>query len=137
MVWTPKFTLWNSTGITKLYTFVAVNYTNAPQSVKKTVRVSNLRGKGEIIIDGGTASWDLELRFALLGDEYTEVASKVDTLESTILLNTPYLFLIDKSISTFYQYNVKRIEPFIYTDIERNLRNNLQKVTAKFSVNSW
>jgi len=137
MTWTPKFSLWNDTGVTKLYQFYAVNYTNAPQSVKKNIRVSNLRGKGEIIIDGGTAPWELEIRFALVGEDYTEVASLVDTLESTILLNTPYIFLMDKSVSTFYQYQIKRILPFVYTDVERNLRNNYQKVTAKFSVNAW
>ena len=137
MVWTPTFSLWNSAGSTKLYQFFAVNYTNAPQSVKNLVKVSNLRGKGEIVIDGGTAPWELELRFALIGDDYTEVTSLIDTLESTILLNTPYLILIDKTISTFYQYNVKRTEPFTYTDIENDLRNNIQKVTSRFDVNAW
>ena len=136
-LWTPTFSLWNDTGASKLYTFKAVNDTNAPQTVKDLVKVTNLRGKGQIVIDGGEKPWTLEIKFVIIGEDYTDVASQVETLENTILLNTPYLFLIDKSISTFYQYKIKRTEPFTYTDIPNNLRNTFQKVSAKFDVNSW
>ena len=136
-IWTPKFTLWDDTGSTKLYTFTAVNDTNAPQTVKDLVKVKNLRGKGQIVIDGGTAPWQLEIKFVIIGEDYTDVASQIETLENTIQLDTPYLFLMDKSISTYYQYNVKRTKPFTYTDLQNNLRNNYQKITAHLDVNSW
>jgi hypothetical protein len=134
MTWTPSFDLWNSTGTVLIYTFPAVNYTNAPQSVKANIEITSQRSSGSIIIPGGEKPWDLELRFNLIGDDYEEVAGKIDLLESTIDVNTPYLLRIDKSQSTYYEYKVKRLQPFNYAE---SLRNWLQEVTASFRVNCW
>lgn len=134
MAWAPSFDLWNSAGTVLLYTFPAVNYTNAPQSVEANVEITSQRSAGSIIIPGGEKPWDLELRFNLTGDDYEDVAGKIDLLESTIDVNTPYLIRIDKTQSTYYQYKVKRIQPFNYAE---SLRNWRQEVTARFRVNCW
>lgn len=137
MAFVPKFTLWDSTGTTLLYTFNAVFDSNAPQTVRDSVQINNLRAQGSIIVDGGEKSWVLNLKFALVGTDYSDVTAQIDTLESTILLNTPYLLLLDKTISTFYQFKVKRTQPFEWLNVEENRRNTIQKINSNFLVNSW
>jgi hypothetical protein len=134
MSWVPTFKLYDYTATTLLYTFPLVQYTNAPQSVQDTVEISNLRGQGSIILDGGNSAWDLELQFVLRGDDYEDLTSKIDELESALELNTPYQLTIDKSESAVYQYKVKRITPITY---DASLRTRIQKVSVLLRVNSW
>jgi hypothetical protein len=96
--------------------------------------MKSLRSQGAIILDGGDAPWDLIMTFHVSGDEYDNVADAIDTLENTIQLNTPYLLRIYKSDTTYYQYKIKRIQPFIYS---QNLRLSYQQIDATFRANSW
>ena len=132
--WVPDFKLYDSTGTTLLYTFPAVNYTNAPQSVEDSVEITNLRSRGAIIIPGGQKPWNLEMDFTLLGDDYEDVTSQIESLENTVALNTPYVLRIDKTDSTYFEYPVKRIEPFIY---DSSLRNYFQEVKVILRANCW
>jgi hypothetical protein len=134
MAWIPKFRLYNSAGDTLLYTFPAVNYTNAPQSIEDFVEISNLRAQGSIVIDGGESPWDIEMRFTIMGDDYEDITAEIVDLEDTVEFNTPYLLRIDKTGGSYFEYKVKRLTPFTY---EENLRNSYQKVQAIFRVNSW
>ena len=134
----PFFKLYASDGTTLLYTFLLVQQTNAPQSVKKTVEIEGQRGKGSIIIDGGEASWDLIINgvFAIFNaDEgYEEITDAIDAIETAIQLNTPYILRIDKDASTYYEYHVKRVEPIEYPE---SLRTDSQRYTVHLKVNSW
>lgn len=134
MVWIPQFKLYNSAGTVLLYTFSAVNFTNAPQSVKDTVEITNLRSRGAIEIPGGEKPWDLEMRFTILGDDYEDIASQIDTLETTIELQIPYLLRIDKSSSSYYEYPVKRLQPIFYNE---GLRNDWVEMRIIFRANCW
>jgi hypothetical protein len=129
-----RFKLYNSGGTSLLYTFFAVTYTNAPQSVQDTVEITNLRSKGSIIIDGGEAPFDILMRFHVAGDTYEDIMAEITTLESTIQLNTPYLLRIYKTASTYDQYSIKRLEPFEYAE---NLRLNFTEINGIFRANSW
>lgn len=132
--WVPQFKLYDSAGTTLLYTFPAVNFTNAPQTVESFVEVTSLRSKGSVIIAGGEAIWDLEMRFTLIGEDYEEVTALIEALETIVAFNTPYVLRIDKTASTYFEYPVKRLESFEY---DENLRTDFQRVTARFHVNSW
>ena len=132
--WVPEFRLYDSAGTGLLYTFPAVNYTNAPQSIERFVEHENVRAKGSLIINGGEASWDLEMRFTIIGDDYEDITSKIVTLENTVQFNTPYILIIAKTPTTSFQYNVKRLEAFDYAD---SLRTSFQKVSCILRVNSW
>lgn len=132
--WIPKFKLYDSTGINLLYTFPSVNFTNAPQTIESFVEVTSLRSKGSIIIDGGEAIWDLEMRFTLIGEDYEAVTALIESLESIVEFNIPYVLRIDKTISTYFEYPIKRLESFVY---DENLRTDFQRVSARFRVNSW
>ncbi len=134
MTWTPEFKLYDSTGLTLLYTFPAVYATNAPQTVEEFVEHTNIRSTGSIIVDGGTAPWDLTMNFTIIGDDYQEIASAIDTLENTVLFNTAYILKIDKAPGQVYEYKVKRLSAFSYPE---SLRNSYQRVNARFRVNSW
>jgi len=136
MSWIPRFKLWNSAGDSLLYTFEAVQYTNAPQSAQKTVEIEGIRGQGSIIIDGATSSWDLVVETFFAEDSYEELMAKVISLESTIALNTAYRLRIDKqqSPATYWEYNVKRLLPIQY---DRSLRTSHQLCIVTFKANSW
>lgn len=140
--WVPKVKLWSSNGLTLLYTFTAVNEHNAPQSVKNSIPISNFRSAGGIIVPGGNAMWELVINFSLIAEGYENIADAIETLESTIELHTPYLIRIDTSQTTYFNqanggYKVKRTKPFEYPNRAQDLMNDIQKVTARFDVNSW
>ena len=133
----PSFQLWSSDGLTLLYTFPAVNFTNAPQSVPDSVEITNLRSSSAIIIDGGEDKpWDLQINFNLSGADYTELTSKIETLENTVQTKTAYLIRIQKSdvASHWFEFKVKRLLPFNYPE---SLRRGIQPVQAIFRANSW
>lgn len=129
-----KFKLYNSSGTVLLYTFFAVNYTNAPQSVESFVEHNNPRGKGAYVIKGGETPWDLLMRFHVQGDSYEEVASAIKTLEDTIEFNEPYILRIFRSDVDYDEYRVKRLESFDYIE---SLRLYVQQINCIFRANSW
>ena len=134
MAWVPKFRLYNSVGNTLLYTFTAVDFTNAPQSLKDIVEIKTQRSKGSLIIDGGESAWDLKMNFTILGDDYEDVTAQIATLESTVEFNTSYILRIDKTGGSYFEYKVKRLAPFTYPT---NLRTHFQRIQATFRVNCW
>ena len=129
------FKLYDSTGIVLKYTFPVVFQANYPHSEKKLIEHESVRGKGSIIVDGGESSWDLTLKGVLIAADYAALMVLVEAMESAVVLNTPYVLEITKSISTDYEYKVKRIEPIQYE--EDNLRTNCLEYTITFRVNSW
>jgi len=134
MSFVPKFRLYNSAGDTLLYTFLVVQETNSPQSPINTVEITGTRGIGSIIIAGGTSPWNLIIKGVLIGDNYQAIVVAMDALESTVTLNTAFLVRIDKTISSYYEYNVKRILPIEYPE---NLRTSNQKYIVTLRANSW
>lgn len=134
MSWTPSYILYNSSGTGQIYTFPNVQSDNSPQDPFDYVEIDGLRGQGSIIIPGSEMSWDLELRFILCGTDYQDLISKIDTLESTIIKNTPYILKIDRTESTTKDYKVKRLQSF---NFDTSFRTSIQRVTAIFRVNSW
>jgi len=134
MSFTPKFLLYSSDGITLVYTFPIVQMTNAPQSVKRNVIVEGIRGKGCIIIDGGETSWDLHIRGIFKADNYTDITTLIDALETAVPVQTKFVLKIERSISTVYQYNVIRTESIEYPE---SLRTDSQTYEVVFRVNAW
>lgn len=129
------FKLYASNGITPVYTFPVVFSANYPHSEKKVIEHENLRGKGSIIIEGGETVWDLNLRGVLMAADYNALMSLVNTLETTIILNTPYYVKITKGISTTWDYKCKRIAPIEYQ--EDNLRTNYLEYKITLRINAW
>ena len=103
MDYVPKFRLYDSTGIVLLYEFLIVQKTNHPQSPVRSVEIEGQRGIGSIIIDGGTKAWDLILSGIIDGVDYDELTSKIDTMESAVAPNTPYILKINKTETTYYE----------------------------------
>jgi hypothetical protein len=134
----PKFKLYDSTGTTLLFTFPACQNTNLPQNPQDTVTITNLRSAGAVVINGGTKPFEAFIEFWIFGDaQYTDVINAIDTLYSTITINTPFLLRVDKDASHVYEYKVKRIVDFEWQNIQVDLRQNRQEVTIKFLANSW
>jgi hypothetical protein len=136
MVWAPKFRLYAVDGITLIYTFPIVQYTNAPQTVNKKTVIEGIRGQGCIVVPGAESSWDLEIHGVLLipNYDYTALATLIDTLETSVVMFTNYILVFDKSPSTAYTYNVQRLEPIEYNE---SLRTNYQEYRIKLRVGAW
>ena len=138
MTWVPRFKLYDSDSITLLYTFEAVQRTNSPQTPLRHIPIEGVRGKGKLIIPAGTENWDLEIEGVMYIDtaveDYQDLITKIDAMESAIELNTAYYLRIDKTESTYYEYKIKRVEAIEYPE---SLRTDMQRYTAKFIVNAW
>ena len=139
MAFVPRFTLRSADNGTELYVFTAVQATNLPQTPRDTVTITNLRSKGAVVIDGGIKPFDGILEFVLFSNtgEYEDIMDLIDTLESTIPVNTAFILRMDKTSGTYYDYKFKRLVPFQYTDVATDKRLYRQKVTATFLVNAW
>ncbi len=125
------FQLNASDGTTPVFTFPIVFSANYPNSTLKTIQHSNLRGKGSIIIDGGSESFTITLKGVLSSTNYTALTSLITTMESTVALNTPYYLTITGGFS----YKVKRITPIKYE--ETNLRTNYVEYEISFLADCW
>jgi hypothetical protein len=135
MEFVPTFKLYASDGTTLVYTFVAVQSTNAPQIPKKSTVVEGIRGTGCIVIPGSTSSWDLEISGIFMAANYSALVVLMDDLESKIVQFTNYILVIDKTISTSYTYNVKRILPIDFST--NGNRTNYQEYKIIFKAGAF
>ena len=134
MSWFPKYNLYASNGSSLIYPFQYILSDNSPQDSLRFTEITGFRGQGSIIIPGSTQPWDLQLTFFLRNADYASLIAAMDSIESTIVLGTPYVLKIDRTISTTKDYNVKRLTPIIWEDTKRV---RYQKGTIQFRVNSW
>lgn len=137
MAWVPSYTLWSADGMTLIYTFFAVQDCNVPQSPQDTVVKTNFRSSGAVVISGGNKPFEARINFWLVGDSYADVIAAIDLLISTVPVNTAFLLRVDKSPSTFYQYNVKRVQDFEWLNQNRDWRNYRQEVNCPLLANAW
>lgn len=131
------FKLYQSDGITPVYTFPTVFEANYPHSENEVIEHRSIRGKGSLYVDGGEMAWDLTLRGVFFGVDYDAVISAVEALESAVVINTPYVLKITKSAiaNTYYQYNVKRVATVQYQ--ADNIRTDYLEYICTLRVNSW
>ena len=138
MAWVPAFKLYETNGSTLVYEFPLVQQTNAPQSPMRNIVIEGVRGKGALIINNGDSTWDLEITgiFAIQNaDEgYEEITADIADIEDKIPINTPFILRIEKTSSTYFEYNVKRIEAIEYP---ASLRTDSQIYIVRFKVNTW
>jgi len=134
MSWFPKYKIYASNGNSLVYTFNYVTNENGPQDPLKQTEISGIRGIGSIIISGSADAWDLNLEFVLVGTDYQDLISKMDSLETTIARNTEYVLKIDRTSSTTKDYNVKRLVPIQW---QSGKRTTLQRGNIIFRVYSW
>ena len=135
MSFVPKFKLYDSAGAVLLYVFPVVQFSNAPHGAdSRSVVIEGVRGKGAIIIDGGATAWDIIIRGILSADDYEALVVVMDAMNSAVVLQTAYKLRIDKTISTYYEYNVKRITRINYPE---NLRTSTQNYEIVLKANSW
>ena len=134
MTWNPKYKLYASNGSTLVYTFNYITNENGPQDPIKQTKISGIRGIGSINILGSESDWDLNLEFILVGTDYQDLISKMDSLESTVVAGTKYVLKIDRTPSTTKSYNVRRLSPITW---QPGKRVTTQKGNIIFSVNSW
>lgn len=134
MSWFPRYKLYASDGLTLVYPFDYILSDNSPQDSLRFTEITGFRGQGSLIIGGSTQPWDLQLTFFLCKTDYTSLIAAMDSVESTIAMNIPYILKIDRTISTTKDYHVKRLTPILWDDTKRV---KYQKGNIFFRVNSW
>jgi len=134
MSWFPKYKIYAADGITLVYPFQYILSDNSPINTLRFTEITGFRGQGSIIVLGSTQPWDLQLTFFLCNTNYETLITAMDSIESTIVLGTPYVLKIDRTISTTKDYNVKRLTPIQWEDTNRV---RYQKGVITFRVNSW
>ena len=134
MAFIPQFKLYQSDGATLLYHLEYIITTNYPNENPSSVQLSNLRSSKGIIIPGGNKNFELSFGGVLIGTDYTNLQTKIATMKSTILANTPYVLKIDTSVSSTDDINVTRVSPIIF---EESRRTKFQYYTINLLGNSW
>ena len=137
MSYIPTYKLYASNGVTLVYTFPLVQNINEEQDPTDFVEVDGLRGVGSIIIPGSESSFDLSLDFVLRGDDYEDVMSDFDTLQSTIVKFTPYVLKVGRTSTTTKDFNVKRIQPISINNTVEGRRVRTLKCTCTFLALAW
>lgn len=137
MPFVPSFKLYASNGSTLVYTFTYVQNINDFQDPTHFVEHESLRGQGSIVVPGSDSAYDMSLEFILKGTDYTDLCSKIDTLNTTVTKFTKFILKVDTSISTTKDYKVTRLQPIVYPIGTDNKRVKLQRVEMSLRVNSW
>lgn len=134
----PKAKLYASDGATLIHTFELVQDTNLfdDPGVKSIVHESP-RGKGCVIVNGGTPSWDLYIRGLIVADDFEALVVKIEAMKTAIAVNTAYYLKFDKTASTTYSHRVKRIRPITFSQEGNDKLYNFANYEVVFVVNSW
>lgn len=133
MAFIPTIKLYSESDLYS-YTFPIVSSINIPQTEIKGTFIEGIRGIGGIFIKGSLSSFDLIFKGTLLGNEYEDITSKIDALESAVVAGTKYILKLEKSLTQTYSFNVIRIKPIEYPE---SLRNNYQEYNITFKANAW
>lgn len=138
MAWNPTIKIYNSDGITLVYTISDILVpidgwpnTNNPSSIA----LSNNKSQGEIIIPKGNLAYDVTVRGKLSTGSYATLITAFSTLQSTIVANTNYYIKIDKSESTTDDLKGKRLQPIRV--INTNNWVSWLYYEIVFRINTW
>lgn len=135
MAFVPKFKLYDNTGLNLIYTFPVVQNTNIPKSTRKTTVIEGFRGQGGIIISGSDKRiWDIIIEGILFGDDYENLTTKIEEIESSVQMDTQYILRFEKTASTYFEYKVKRIDPIEYP---QSFRTQYQDYRIILKANAW
>lgn len=134
----PKAKLYASDSSTLVHTFELVQDTNLfDDPGAKSIVHESPRGKGCIIVNGGTSSWDLYIRGILIADDFESLVAKVEAMKSNIVFNTSYYLKFDKSATATYSHKVKRIAPISFTQEGNDMMYKFANYEVIFKANSW
>ena len=135
----PRFRLYENDGTTLVFEFEKViDWDNSPfQDPITFSEHTSLRGQGSIISEGSQAPFDFPLTFVLLGNDYEDLAGQMNTLPSTIDINTQYILKIDLTASTTKDLKVKRLNPIQFPITRRKKVVTFQDGIITFRVDSW
>jgi len=136
----PKHYIFASNGSSVIYTFPNVLKRDPPipLDIPNSVAISNLRGSGEITIPGGNQAYDITIETLLIGADYTALMTSLNSLKSTIVVNTNYYLKYDKTLTNnesleSIKVRLKNIQP----DSSRGNLTTLCYVILTFRALSW
>lgn len=108
---------------------INVYHISDPKEGMKYVKIDGMRADGCILVPGGKKSMEIIVRGTLVGDDYDDLAAKIETLKSDINMNPTTLALEDE-----WSYLVRRVDPIEFSE---SLRNFSQRYTISFLVISY
>ena len=137
----PVFKLYQSDGVTLQYTFTyVINVNPFPWEEQDYIEHDGIRGQGSLIIDGGQKPYNITITGFLSASDYEALTVLIYAMKTAIVMNTSYVFKLDKGDGSTEDLNVKRIigiEFPIEGDTSASKRNKKQKYEVTFRVDSW
>lgn len=145
MAWHPTFNLYESDGVTPVYTFDKVASIDDFQDPSEYIEHKSLRGIGSIIIPdsntqgvNGNASWDMNISFYLIDTDYENLVAQIESLGTTIKKFTKYVLKVDLTQGgSTKDYKVMRLESIEFPLSSNKKRVTLQLCNLIFKVNAW
>ena len=134
MAFYPTFKLYASDGVSLIYTFEHIIDTNWPQDNPSSIELTNTRSAGAITIPEGNKPYDIYLKGIILGDDYTDITTKIFAMRDTIVPNTRYVLSLDKSNVVVDTIKVMRT---VTIDFDESKRISNQKYTIRLRALSW
>jgi hypothetical protein len=130
-----KYILYASDGVTPVYTFTYVQDDTHFPDPKDFVEITSLRGVGSIIIPGSTQAFDINIKFKINGIDYEDLMSKLDSMKSSIVMQTRYILKIDRTPTSTVDFNVMRLQSF--TIASDDFRTGWADVECVLRANTW
>ena len=136
----PRFRLYQSNGTTLVYEFEnVINWDNSPfiDAITYSEHTS-LRGQGGIISEGSTAPWDFTFNFMLIKSDYASLVAIMNSLPSTIAMNTKYVLRIDLTeVGGTKDLYVKRLEGIRFPITRKKKVITFQEGIITFKIDCW
>jgi len=136
MSFVPTFKIYQANGSTPVVTIPYVQNINDSDAPYDKAIIEGLRGVGAIVIPGSAKAWTLVIDFIILGDDYTELISNISSIDTSIVMFTPYVLKIDTSVSTTKDINIKRVGPIKINNPD-DYRNGIAECSIEFIANCW
>ena len=130
-----NYQIYAADGVTPVYLIPFPQKDNSPQDPQSYTEIQSLRGTGSIILPGSIQSWDMEIDFYLQGINYQALMAQVDSLLTTVVMQTKYVISITRSASTTVNYNCMRLKPVQISSDDFRTGFMLCKIILR--INCW
>ena len=123
----PTHKIYDSTNTSLIYNIEDVVAREPALSIEvpNFVEHANLRSGGSITVPGGNEPYNMVIRARLGAANYTALMTALQSLQSTILINTHYYLRIGLSVSTSDNIKIQRLSPISVVPNLGNLRTYL------------
>lgn len=138
MSWVPTFKIYATNGSTLIYNLpLVINSNHNNVGNNKIITLKNGRSIGATYIEGGLDDEDIIIEGVLKSTNYEGLVTLRDAMVAAIVPNTAYYLKIDKSISSTYEFKVRRLQGIEFTIGDKNKMNTRLDYKIILKNNAW